>query len=638
MKTFITLFALLIAALAGIRPAAAAELTVFTGRQLNELLAEVKVESGVTVILIPGILGSKLTVRNSGKETLIWGGSNTNDAALQYNPSQHVEPKILDEVEIATFVKNFKYNVYGNAIVDVRDASPDGRTRLKVFPYDWRQSNVKSADRLQEWICTHAGELKGRKVIFVAHSMGGLVLKRWLLAHYDQNRACGEAQLHQIFDIAQLIFVGTPHAGAPIFISALVDHYELLKDHPIINSFLSWGLNTYGSSFESIYELLPIVQSQRCRREKNIDTPEYIYLRTSGQPPKPVELFVAQQWRDLGIPKKRHIADDDKFYNEFLPPQLARAEKLLCELWKYDFGALRGRVMSIYGKDTTRNTASKYVLTRWRNVSRNTSLWEKLNIKANEIVIDETSFDFGDGTVPTVIASTAPESKFAHWAQSKHQALLDDDVFREKLAGQINESNLALIRKAYNEDPEKKAAFERYALAKNALIPVRSMLAMNKPFQQSTPELAWAVRVNAQLLNQRGIDLKTLGAQAVQSPDKNFKVEAYAQIIADDTVPIAKRLWSANNLGHQLFVDGNYGQAAQILALATAEIQAKPAVQFDKNLAGMLFNNAGWTALKTGELNMAEASFSNAKKLGYFKAQMGLEEVNSMRDAIATAR
>lgn len=632
MNIFIALFALL-GALMGMQPVQAQEFTFISDRQIDELLAEIKEKSGVTVILIPGILGSKLTVREKDRDVLVWGGVKTYESSLQYDPAQNVEPAIFDKAEIDAFFKTFEYNVYGNAIFDVRDVSPDGRTRVEIYPYDWRQSNVKSADRLQNWICERATKLQGRKIIFVAHSMGGLVLKRWLQTHYDRKATCGQTQLDQILDISQLIFLGTPHAGAPIFISALVDHYELLKDHPVIDAYLSWGLNTYGSSFESIYELLPIVQSKYCQTKKKIDKPAYIYLRTSGLAPEPIDLFQPEIWRSLGIPKQRHIKDENQFYETFLPKQLQRAEQLLCDLWKYDFRTLKDKVTYIYGQENKPSTVTKYILARWRNVTRKTTLWERLNFKSNDVVIDDAINDYGDGTVPTDIASTAPDLKFAHRAESKHQALLDDLVFRFQLRGQIESSKLALIKKATDDDPAKVATVQRYARAHNALVPVGSILAMTAAFQPSSPELAWAVNINTQLLSERQIDWKAFSTLAKRSPDKQTKAEAYAQIIANDAVPVSQRLWSANNLGHLLIADRNYSQADQILAPAASAVQSSSMDQLSKKLVGLLFNNAGWASLRQGKLETAEASFGNAKKFGYGKAKSGLDEVNILKSA-----
>ncbi len=74
---------------------------------------------------------------------------------------------------------------------------------LFTFPYEWRDSNVFSANLLDEKI----GQVKSicdcDKVDIVAHSMGGLVARSYIQSSdYDQ-------------DVDQIIFLGTPHKGAP---------------------------------------------------------------------------------------------------------------------------------------------------------------------------------------------------------------------------------------------------------------------------------------------------------------------------------------------------------------------------------------------------------------------------------------
>ncbi len=73
---------------------------------------------------------------------------------------------------------------------------------LFAFPYDWRKSNVESARLLGEKIEKILEICGCEKVDVVAHSMGGLVTR-----YYIQNIN------NQTVD--QLIFLGTPHLGAP---------------------------------------------------------------------------------------------------------------------------------------------------------------------------------------------------------------------------------------------------------------------------------------------------------------------------------------------------------------------------------------------------------------------------------------
>jgi pimeloyl-ACP methyl ester carboxylesterase len=74
---------------------------------------------------------------------------------------------------------------------------------LFTFPYDWRQSNVTSAAQLRDKIDQVQAICGCDTVDLVAHSMGGLVARYYIQSDLYEN------------DVDQLIFLGTPHLGAP---------------------------------------------------------------------------------------------------------------------------------------------------------------------------------------------------------------------------------------------------------------------------------------------------------------------------------------------------------------------------------------------------------------------------------------
>lgn len=117
------------------------------------------------VIVVPGILGSE-----------------QKDGVWVMDPILHVYDNLLD---------TFRANGY----IDGVDLFP--------FPYQWRQSNVITAIQLKNRI-NYAKAICGcDKVNIVAHSMGGLVARQYIESDNFQS------------DVDQLIFLGTPHLGAP---------------------------------------------------------------------------------------------------------------------------------------------------------------------------------------------------------------------------------------------------------------------------------------------------------------------------------------------------------------------------------------------------------------------------------------
>lgn len=123
------------------------------------------VEEFEPVIVIPGILGS-------------W----EKDGEWVLDPISHVYTNLVDTLLANDYI--------------------EGETLFK-FPYDWRKSNIITAELLKDRVseiqelcnCTH--------VDIVAHSMGGLVASQYVSSDSYEN------------NVDQMIFLGTPMAGAP---------------------------------------------------------------------------------------------------------------------------------------------------------------------------------------------------------------------------------------------------------------------------------------------------------------------------------------------------------------------------------------------------------------------------------------
>lgn len=172
------------------------------------------------VIVIPGILGSW---QKNGKWVI--------------DPVKH----IYDDI-----IKTFKKNGYVE------------NETLFPFPYNWRLSNKKNAENLKSKIKEVKDSCDCDRVDIVAHSMGGLVARSYAQGDDYQD------------DIDQIIFLGTPHLGAP-------KSYPLYENGEVVGEgILNWFLeqiltnearrNNYDDIFDyvrhkpisSIQELLPI--------------------------------------------------------------------------------------------------------------------------------------------------------------------------------------------------------------------------------------------------------------------------------------------------------------------------------------------------------------------------------------------
>lgn len=141
------------------------------------------------------------------------------------------------------------------ATLDINYYTPD--VDLFTFPYDWRKSNVDTAVLLKQKIDEVKAICQCAKVDLVAHSMGGLVARQYIQSDaYDH-------------DVDQLIFLGTPHLGAPKAylmweggevgpalrdrgMELILEHEAYEKHYPSLFAYLRT------EPIESVRQLLPI--------------------------------------------------------------------------------------------------------------------------------------------------------------------------------------------------------------------------------------------------------------------------------------------------------------------------------------------------------------------------------------------
>jgi triacylglycerol esterase/lipase EstA (alpha/beta hydrolase family) len=117
------------------------------------------------VILVPGIAGS-------WKKHLVW----------QMDPILHTYDSLIE----ALIQSGYELN---------KD--------LFLFPYDWHASNITTADLLKAKIQEIKTGTGATKVDIIGHSMGGLVARYYVESSIYNN------------DVDKLIFLDTPHNGAP---------------------------------------------------------------------------------------------------------------------------------------------------------------------------------------------------------------------------------------------------------------------------------------------------------------------------------------------------------------------------------------------------------------------------------------
>jgi len=235
----------------------------------------------VPVILIPGLLGSRLVREKDGVE--LWPGSTRKLLTSDYQDlALRIDPDTLEPVDDglepgALFDGAVGRDFYRRIVRELRVAGGyrlakpgqplvQQKARLYVFTYDWRQDNVRTVgklDALIEQIRRDYGDPRLR-VDIVAHSMGGLIARYYerygtvdvLDGNSFQVTGLGGSKLRR------MVLLGTPNQGTVTAVHKFLNGYRVgisalptegvatmpstfqLFPHPLVD----WVVNANGQS------------------------------------------------------------------------------------------------------------------------------------------------------------------------------------------------------------------------------------------------------------------------------------------------------------------------------------------------------------------------------------------------------
>ncbi|HVZ11350.1 MAG TPA: alpha/beta fold hydrolase [Candidatus Paceibacterota bacterium] len=196
------------------------------------------------VIIIPGIIGTEFYQNNE----LVWPNVNK----MLAGNSQFIYDALkldangtpLTDASIGGVVKDVQapfhdIDTFKNLETFLEADGYVLNKNLFYFPYDWRMNLNQTDDLLQLAIADIREKTGSSKVNIIAHSMGGLLVK-------DYIQQAGKDL------IDKLIFVGTPHLGAPKAADMLLhgDKFGIpwLQKDPI---------QQLAHNMDSLYELMP---------------------------------------------------------------------------------------------------------------------------------------------------------------------------------------------------------------------------------------------------------------------------------------------------------------------------------------------------------------------------------------------
>lgn len=231
------------------------------------------------IVIVPGILGTRL-VNRSGRsiwdpdEGISFGNArglvdltDMENAALPNPRAKASVERLLRSrgvVNGGNLVWDKGYSNLVSMLSDPRVTSACGqRVKLYCAGYDWRQSNIVSARRLRLVVERALTETGARRVVLVAHSMGGLVSR--IFCRYSTVRGRPGSD-----SVSRLILLGSPVHGASKAYRVLrqslasADTSEVLSDielsessEGVVGGFAGRALAGMLRRFPSPYELLP---------------------------------------------------------------------------------------------------------------------------------------------------------------------------------------------------------------------------------------------------------------------------------------------------------------------------------------------------------------------------------------------
>jgi hypothetical protein len=376
------------------------------------------------IILLPGIIGSVLQRDKkdvwaiSGQAIWRWlasaGGSLQDLRLKDGDPGDITATRLMPDAHVVPgLVKIDGYSTILQMIHSTFDVVPGsltdrGPANFIEFPYDWRLDNrvhgrrlaTLIEERLPEWR-KHSGDSQAR-VIFVAHSMGGLIARHYLEV-LEGWRNC-----------SALITFGTPYRGSLNALNFLTNGYK--------NLFVD--LTNAMRSFPSVHQLLPIYKVLRVGAE---------YVR------------VAEANHVPGVDEK--LAKDAlKFHREI-------EEKVNAHREEHEYRDNGYVIIPVVG--TRQPTMQSGVLT-----DAQVTISPELPLGMDKILAD------GDGTVPRASAipielSDAYRDSFAperHGSLQCNRAILDD------VRGRLEQMQVRGLRELRGPE-ESPAASERPGIA-----------------------------------------------------------------------------------------------------------------------------------------------------------------------------
>ncbi len=375
------------------------------------------------VLIVPGLMGTELKSGNDLLWANVFNMVISSDDSFMDQLAFNGDLKPSDgSVYYANIIKKVPLSNYSDAlIVELQSQGYIENQTLFVFPYDWRfgvtatYANGKTnSDLLKEKIQDIMAQTGSDKVDVVAHSMGGLIVKKYVMDNAVDNY------------IGKAVFVGVPELGAVKTVKAL-----LLGDNFDID-FKGFGLSEaeikkISANMPSAYDLLPSQQ----------------YYDAMGSFVSVIQRqnYTSTQ-KDLNFQEFENYMAVDHIFNQ---QALVNSQNLHTSA--FDNFDMRTAGVDVYAIDGCKaGTLDKIVETRQETPLGNiTAKYETIKFKD------------GDGTVPFKSAANLPidASHLFYSLNGEHGKMLSQDGSRQEIVNLISGSSLTVSDKSITQDVNK---------------------------------------------------------------------------------------------------------------------------------------------------------------------------------------
>jgi pimeloyl-ACP methyl ester carboxylesterase len=367
------------------------------------------------VLIVPGVMGTDIL--KNGEKLWMNFGKNITDLGDNF-----MDPLMFDSnlkptdnnLSVGQIITNpvIGYHVYDLLISEFKSQGYTEGTsssdNLFLFPYDWRYGvSTDTIDKLKQKIDDIRAQTGSDKVDIVAHSTGGLIVKKYVMDNPSSNH------------IGKAVFVGVPNTGAPKAVKVL------LEGDNFSNPFLADSeMKKLAENFPVVYDLSP---SQEYYNKKGS------YVEVISQP------LLFTQTHDLNFEESNNFLINDHNLNS---TALDNAHNLHTSF--FDNFDMRTAGVDLYSINGCKAGTLGKVIER-----RNGNFFGTTYEKPKEVP--------GDGTVPLESATNLPiDSSHKYFAlKANHGKMLSQDGIRQDIVNIISGSNMSVSESDVTSDISK---------------------------------------------------------------------------------------------------------------------------------------------------------------------------------------